>query len=388
MTDGSLPITNAAVREFTKQYLGSAGCEIETGDSLWHVTIPETATTELASGTLSLATSEDAIENEDTIHLHPESGFFQELLAEACERYPVGKFDIEANDTEIEIPVWLQKSDVSVAKVQFTPYYDRTAVVFLFKISIETVSEYEKETLRPIAVDIRSGDELPKLEASFLHLTSIDGGTPTTDSIEVDEQKVEAVLEKAQNYVEQRIQPELDEVHEEASRAADAEIEEYRRMQQQHLEELKQEQEKLSRKIEELGDDIDTGDQEERVAALKERKQLNSKHEKITDEIADVRERRNQGFPVKQREIRERHALSVNITPITATEVAYERGEAEFELTKKNNTETLTLGYGNGVGVTEEMVCSSCNQIFNQDNFIQSIYPNIQCQDCCDQSLE
>lgn len=382
MTDGSLSITDTAVKQFTKQYLDSAGCEIEVGDNLWQVIIPNTATTELASGTLSLATSEDAIENEDTIHLHPESGFFQELLAEACDRCPVGKFDIEAKDTEIEIPVWLQRSDVSVAKVHFTPYYDRTAVVFLFKISIETVSEYEKEILRPIAVDIRSGDELPKLEGSFLHLTSIDGGTPTTGSIEVREQKVEAVLEKAQNYVEQRIQPELDEVHEEASRAADAEIEEYRRMQQQHLEELEEEQEKLSRKIEELGDDIDTGDQEERVAALKERKQLNSEHEEIADEIADVRERRDQGFPVKQREIRERHALNVDITPITTTEVAYERGEVEFELLNQGNTKRLILGYGNGVGVTDEVVCSLCDRGFDEQRLVHSIQPNLQCDDC------
>ena len=382
MIDGSLSITDSAVRQFTEKYLDSVGCEIDSGEDLWQVTIPDTAATELGSGTLSLATSEDIIEQEETIHLHPESGFFQELLTEACARRPVGKFGIEAKDAEIEIPIWIQKSEASVAKVQFTPYYDRTALVFLFKISIETVSEYEREILRPIAVDTRSGDELPKLEASYLRLTSLDGSVPTTNLIEIEEQKIEEVLENAQSYVETRIEPELDEVHQEASRAADAEIEEYRQLQQQHLEELEEKQERLSEKIEDLNEDIDTGDQEKRVAALKERKQLNAEYEEIADEISDVRERRDKGFPVKQREIRERHALSVDIQPITATEVEYERGEVEFELIRMDNTKSLTLGYGSGVGVTDEVACSSCDQRFDQSRLIQKIQPNLTCEDC------
>jgi hypothetical protein len=99
-------------------------------------------------------------------------------------------------------------------------------------------------------------------------------------------------------------------------------------------------------------------------------------------ELEELRHRREQGFPEKQREIRERHALEVVVTPLTMTQVEYERGELEVELEKQGVSQSLTIGYGCGVGVTEEVCCDSCNQPLTEENPVREIRKSIRCSEC------
>lgn len=381
MTDAALPVTQSAVERFTEQYLRMLGCSIEIQDDRWDVTVPEEADTDLSSGELTLLLENESTEEAGAEPLHPESGLFYQLVSEAGERCPIGKISIAKENTDVEIPPWLQNSDVRVVESTFTPYYDRTAVVFLFQVGIETVSEYQQELLRAIAVDTRSEECLPNLEEEFLRLTSFDEGPPTS-SHSVEETEVHSLLDPAQEQLLERIQGLVDEVHEEASRAADAEVEEYRQMQQQRIEELEEEHSRLSSKIEELSETINSGDEEERVHALQERKKLKAEYEEIDGEFSDLRERRDQGFPEKQQEIRERHALEVRTTPLTITQVEYERGEIDIELSEADVTRTVTVGYGSGAGMNGSMQCSSCNQELTKENPLGTIEGSFRCSQC------
>lgn len=91
---------------------------------------------------------------------------------------------------------------------------------------------------------------------------------------------------------------------------------------------------------------------------------------------------RDRGFPQRQREIRGRHSLDVNVTPLTLTEVEYERGEADLELTDGRTSRTVTIGYGSGVGVTDTIRCSSCEQELTERNPLQTISNRLRCQGC------
>ena len=382
MTDAAVSVTQSAVERFTERYLSSIGCGIEMRDDRWVITVPESVDTTLSDGDFTLTLTDTPDEEGSAKPLHPESALFQQILSEACERCPTGELSIETDDTDVEIPTWLQESDVEVEDATFTPYYDRTAVVFLFQVSIETVSEYQRELLRAIAIDPRSGEHLPKLEEVFLRLTSLEVNSTTRNQSELTKSDVQSLLDTARNQLIDRIQALIDEIHDEASRAADAEVEEFRKMQQQRIDELKKTHSNLSSKIDGLGETINSGEEDERVQALKERKELKSKYEEIDTKLGELRERRDQGFPEKQQEIRERHALDIRTTPLTVTQVEYERGEVELSLLEDGRNQTVTVGYGSGIGITEKVQCSSCDRCLSEQNPLQTIRDGLQCVKC------
>ncbi|MDH5020346.1 hypothetical protein [Halobacterium rubrum] len=382
MTDAALPVTQSAVERFTDQYLQSLGCTIEKQGDSWDVTIPDTADTELSGRNLRIICGSTSDEETTGEPLHPESQLCQQLLSEASSQHSTGKISIATENTPIEIPGWLRESDVTVRDTQFTPYYDRTAIVVLFRVSIETVSEYQTELLRAIAVDARSDERLPNLEETFLRLTSLDEKAAESDPAKMGVADVRSTIKSARSHLEAVIEERIDEVHQEASRAADAEVEEFRQMQQQRIQELEETRSNLSSKIDDLSERINDSEQADRVQVLEERNELKSEFEEIETDLAELRKRREQGFPERQREIRERHALDVRISPLTLTQVEYERGEVTLMLQYEDGDCSITVGYGSGVGITEDVRCSSCNEELTEDRSLGSIDGAVQCSSC------
>ncbi|QSG16349.1 hypothetical protein [Halapricum desulfuricans] len=385
MTDASVAITQSAVERFAEVYLPSVGCSIEKQGDNWRVTPDEDAETELITETVSIVIGDDADADNDLVRaLHPESSFFQELLTEASERSPVGKVSVDTSRTSVEPPSWIENDTVEVTETNFTPFYDRTAVVILFQVSIETVSEYQTELLRAAAIDLRSEEPLAKLEETFLEQTSLEKDSIKTGRTDIERCDVEPLVRDAGEILVDRIQPRIDEIHQEASRAADSEVEEYRQMQEQRMEELEGKHTTLSSKVDELNVAIEQSAQSERMELLKERKEVKSAYKDIEEELADLREARERGFPERQREIRSRHAIDVRVKPLTLTQVEYERGEVTFELTTGDESQSVTIGYGSGVGTTESIVCSNCGQNLCEENPISAIKCGVQCSHCGD----
>ena len=381
MTDAAVPVTQSAVEQFTERYLRSLGCSVERSDDHWVVSVPEGTDTDISYGRHTLVLGEGTAADDSTKRLDPESSFFQQLLREAAERSPTGKLSIES-ESDTEIPGWIENSAVEVQDGQFTPYYDRTAVVVLFRIGIETVSEYQQALLRAVAVDTRSEEHLPRLAGSFLELTSMGSDEASDGNTQLTRTEARPLLDTAREQVLSDIQDRFDKIHRKASRAADSEVEEYRQLQEQRIEELQEEHSDLSSKISDLSEQINTGDDDSRIQALRERKELKSKYEELDETLNELRKRCDNGFPNRRREIRERHSLDVQVTPLTLTEVEYERGEIDFELIDGNIYQTTTLGYGNGIGVADTVRCSSCGRELTGRNPLQAISDGLECQSC------
>ena len=383
MTDAAVPVTQSAVENFTERYLRSLDCHVNKQGNEWRINIPEETETDLPKGEHVLFCDSSGDTNETAEPLHPESSFFQAVLDDASDRAPIGRVTVDAADADIIIPDWLRESSVSVADIEFTPYYDRTALVVLFRVSIETVSEYQQELLRSIGIDVRSGEVLPNIDRALMDLTRPDHTTSlSSETVELSQEQVESLIEASRERLVSAVRPEIDEIHQEASRAADAELEEYRQLQQQREEELESELARLRTRIEELNETIDSADQAERVESLKERREYKTKLEETEADLADLRRRRKDGYPDRQREIRERHGVEVVITPVSATEVEYERGDVVFELDDAGTVTSLTLGYGSGVGVTEERNCESCGRSLSADVPLGAITNRTLCRDC------
>ncbi len=382
MTDAAVPVTQSAVENFTARYLRSLGCQVEIQDQEWQVTIPEDAETDLPKGEHALLCGTVEEPDETYEQLHPESSFFQSVLDDASDRAPLGGTSIDATNTDIIVPNWLQESPVSVSDIDFTPYYDRSALVVLFRVSVETVSEYQQEFLRSIGIDVRSKEILPNIDETILTLTQSEAATVPSRDIAVEPEQVERLVDASREPLISDIQPQIDEIHQGASRAADAELEEYRQLQRQREEEFETKITRLRSEIEDLNESIDDKNQTERVEALKERRECKSKLQEVETELNELRRQREQGYPDKQREIRERHGVEVVVTPVTITEVEYERGDAEFELNDHGSAVPLTVGYGSGVGVTEEIDCDTCNRSLSGENPLKSITNEVRCTAC------
>jgi hypothetical protein len=384
MTDAALAVTQSAVEQFTERYLSALGCPIEKRGHRWEVTVPEGTATELPNGSSVLVCGADASDpGEDEIPLHPESSFFRALLTDASERCRVGRLRLESGGDRVALPPWLRESAIESADTTFKPYYDRTAVAFLFRVSVETVSEYQTELLRAIALDTRSQEVVPGITDSVLQSTSEREEEPTTEATQLDEERAERLVDRVRPEVVEQVQPEVDEIHREASRAADAELEDYRQLQQQRIEEFEERVSKLTSRIGDLNEEIQhETDEEDRVESLKKRKDLQAELEEAEADLDDLRRRREQGFPEKQREIRERHELEVVVRPLSITQVEYESGEVELELVEGTATRTVTLGYGVGVGVTEEVACEFCDRPLSEQRPLSSIAEGLRCADC------
>jgi hypothetical protein len=389
MTDAALPITQTAVETFTERYLTSIGAEIEKENSRWTVAIPERVETDPLSQDVVLVceAEEKELIDTDDVALHPESDFFLRLLDEAAERQPVGAMRISGDDIDRKAIESLLGEPVTIESEEFYPYYNRRALAVLFRISIETVSEYETELFRAIAIDERTHDPLPRLADSFLDRTGIEhhelAGADSTQRIESSIEESGA-LREAREQVERAIQPTITEIHEGASRAADAEFEEYYQLQQQRINELRGEIESLDDRIDDLSRTAQaTNNQQERVDSLRERRSLRSQYEQTEQELETLVERREAGFPKEQRDIQRRHSIRVVIEPVAITVIQYEVGDLEVELRDGNATKMITVSYGSGVGLTDEPSCSSCGKRLSSENAIRIPMGELVGNGCC-----
>lgn len=386
MTDAAIPVTQSAVETFTRQYLTDIGCTIETTGEIWEVTAPPEAKTEVVEGrvTLQCGIPDDSAGTAGGggKPLHPESAFFQELLTEASERSTVGALTLEADETPVIIPDWLAESDVTVTDTEFYPYYDRIALVILFRVRIETVSEYQQELLQAVAVDSRSGETLSNLAETVLNYIDSDNYDIThTDRLDLlDSERWVELVETARSVLMDQTQPTIDDIQQRASRAAQRELEDYRRMQQQRQQELTTETRHLQNQIEDISTQIDDASQDDRIQLLKERRGLRDKLDDVEAELSDLQHRRRKGFPERQREIRDRHSLSVTATPVTLTYVEYERGDVEFHV--DDAVDQLTLGYGVGEGTTERVNCRECMRELNKNRPLGKCRHEIRCARC------
>lgn len=118
------------------------------------------------------------------------------------------------------------------------------------------------------------------------------------------------------------------------------------------------------------------------MEALKKRKEAKAEYEEVDAELSTLQEQRDQGFPQKQEEIRKRHALDIRVTPLTVTQVEYERGEIDVELAEQGVSRTVTLGYGSGIGTTETVQCSSCDRVLSVENPLNTIKGSLRCRVC------
>jgi hypothetical protein len=370
MIDASLSVTQARVERFAKTYLEMSGCSVQERDDELVVTVPETATTDLLNtGTTTIVCSSDPERIGNELALHPESETFQGLLREAADQAPIGRVELMDADAEIQLPDWLVESEVSVASTQFMPYYDRTAVVGLFRIGIETVSEYQTAVLRTGAVDANSMGELPALTDRLLAHSTPDSAPIEATATALNESTVREAINTVGELLIEQVQPTIAEIQEGATRAAGAELDEYRQLQDQRIGELEAEISAVSNNIEKLSTAVEEIEsQAKRLETLQERKNLKTKRDELQNELAELTEARSVGFPKKRHEVGDRHSLEVVVEPLSVTELQYEQGELEVTVVDSTTETSIRVGYGNGIGVTESLACENCGSTLSGEN--------------------
>lgn len=384
MTDAALPVTERAVERFAEAYLTSLGAEIRKEGRQWWVELPEDAATELdLDGAVLEITDDPAEVGDEALAIAPESPFVERMLDEAADRTPVGSLSLTGDQVEIKLPPWLTDGSVDVVERSFTPYYDRRAICALFHVGIETVSEYETDELRAVAVDRNDLESRPRLAETYLDLAErMDGTLSSGGSFAPD--TVRECLEAAQEIAKDDVGSVVEETRHRATRASEVELEEYREYVNQRLDELNGEIDRLSDRIEEATEKVDTSsEQSERVAALRERKRLRAERDELREERDELQTAIDAGFPERRREIRDRHALTVRIRPVTLTGVKYERGDLELTLNDGDTVVTETFPFAVGSGILDEQQCDRCGTALSKDNPLALDGRYIRGEDCC-----
>jgi hypothetical protein len=387
MTDAALAMTESTVEGFVESYLTALGADIRKDGRQWRVTLPEDADTDLELDGATLVVTNDPDEvGGDEIAVAPESAFVERLLDEAAERNPVGSLELTGETVDVRLPPWLDESDVEVLDHSFTPYYDRKALCVLFHVGIETVSEYQSEELRAVALDLGGGDRLPALAETYLKLAE-EGGERIESGTGLDEGdhgRVEDTLTEAREAVEHDVEPLVEDVRERATRAATVELEEYREYARERLGELDDELDRLSERIEETTETVEaTSEQGERVEALRERKELRRERDDLREEREELRAEMEADFPERRRQVRDRHSLTVRIRPVALAGVTYERGDLSVSVRDGDATVELSFAYGVGVGVTDEAQCGNCGTRLGGSNPLALDGESVAGANCC-----
>jgi len=385
MTDAALPVTERAVERFAEAYITSLGGTITKEGRRWSVDLPEDAATdlELDGAMLEIAADPNNV-SEGAIAIAPESPFVERMLDEAADRTPVGSLSLTGDQVETELPSWLTNGPVEVVEQTFTPYYDRQAVCALFHVGIETVSEYQREELHAVAIDLNEHEERPRLAEAYLELVG-DEQRELDEGRGIDEQALADALDAAQTALESELASTVRETRERATRAAEVELDEYRQYVRQRRDEVADEIDSLSTRIEAVTETIDTATQQgERVEALRKRKELQAELDDLREELDDLTAQIEAGFPEKRREIRERHALTVRLRPVAATAVSYERGDLELGLRAGETTISKSYGYAVGAGIREEVACEQCGQQLTEENPLALNGRQTVGKSCCD----
>lgn len=385
MTDAALPVTERAVDDFVTDYLESLGGTIRKEGQRWTVSIPDEAVTELSfDDTVVHVVAESEEADDDAVALAPGSDLFERIVDDAIDRAPLGSVALTGDDIEFDTPDLVASDSVEVTDQRFTPYYDRNALCVLFHIGIETVSEYQRELLRAVAVDLADHEPRPQLAQTCLDIserggTTLPGGDRTPESNELTE-----AIAACRELVEIAIDSELRDIREKATRAANVEIEEYRQYLRQRQDELESETQRLADRVDELSATIDAASERgERLERLRKRKELRSELTDLRDELDEVRDDLDRDLPEKRAAIRDRHALTVRIRPVTATTVTYERGELEVSVQGGGRSATLTCGYAVGVGILTHPDCEQCGAVLDAQNPAVFSDTRITGQRCC-----
>jgi hypothetical protein len=385
MTDAALPVTEQAVERFVESYLTSLGAEIEKEGRQWSVTLSEDADTDLDldGAVLEVTRSPDDV-SEGVLAIAPQSPFVERVLDEAADRAPVGSLSLTGEQVDIELPPWITEGPVDVVNRTFTPYYDRRALCVLFHVGIETVSEYQREELYAVAIDLNDNEERPQLAETYLALT--EENKVFNEGEAIDERVLTDALDVAHATVEDDISPLVRETRERATRSAEVELDEYRQFVRQRRDELAEEIDRLTTRIEEVTDTIDVAsEQRKRVEALRKRKELQAERDELRAELDELASQIEANFPEKRQEIRDRHTLTVRIRPVTATVLSYERGDLDLELQLSETEVTKSYAYAVGTGVMEEVACEQCGRQLIEGNPLTLDGDEIVGVACCDE---
>jgi DNA repair exonuclease SbcCD ATPase subunit len=380
MADASVGVTVERVRTFLEEYLEAVGAEIkETSEEGVRYSFPNIGDDTHPLEEFSEAVFEQDVDGEGAVALGPETEYLSKVLKEASQQQRFGKVDI-SEATETDVPPWARESGLDVKEYEFVPYYDRVAIVPVFSVSVETVSEYETEFLRTLALDVRNKEVLDGVEMALLEATG--GMDPEPSNVSVENTDVEGIVEKARQKVTEELMPEINKIRDNASKSAAVEMEEYRNLQRERLEEKREEAQKVREKIEDVTEVIEsTEERKERLEALREKENLGQRLEELNDEIDEIETKTSEDYPEKHEEVYRRHSVNVRIETASVTVVSYEKGELSIRFTQGKETMTKKFDYATGAGVTEEVLCEDCGRELSVDRPLGSAEPFV-CDRC------
>ncbi|MFC7177844.1 hypothetical protein [Halosegnis marinus] len=259
------------------------------------------------------------------------------------------------------VPEWIDASSLSVVDRKFSPYFTKQGVWCLVEVSIETVSEFERDFLVSVGVDADTGEPLPLLAevGDVVTQSPAHPGVTESEPTTVDAEVFAAAHERAHAVTEATV----DEIQEQAGNAAGVEFEEYLEVQAERLETLRKERERLDEELASIRSALEAAtERAERLELLDDQETRQEERSDVVAELTELEEARRDGFPAYQQKIRNRHRINAEYTIVASLVIPYQKGDLELTVTDGAETCVVSQIYGHEAAFFEAPSCGRCGE--------------------------
>jgi flagellar export protein FliJ len=323
-------------------------------------------------------------------NLGPKSELFEELLHSMGDSLPLYSGSISVTGESWPMPAWVTASSLEVSEVSFSPYFERTGIWFLVDISIETVSEFERDLLVAVGVDPDSGKRLPLLETLGEQYTGSyadrEDAEPRALDVTIESSlntDPDTALSAVKSVTEEHLTPVIERIQRRAENEAGVEFEEYVEVQRDRINSLQEEISDLESDLEELRTTLEQVDSKaKRLETLEAQSQKRETLETKRREREKLVQSNRNGFPEYQKKVRERHAVNVRCTYVSAIEASYPKGDLFITLAGKDAQNTVRVAYGHHAAFFERPSCERCGTELTEKN-PAAIFAGVICGERC-----
>lgn len=301
---------------------------------------------------------------EDDLVVEPGTPFFNSLLELAQDETAVTSIRLGPESFQIHDPPLVESLGKDARAGEFQQDKRAVAIAYHFHVQFEGTQSYHQEEFETVTLDAQTGANLPKLTDRFLaHLGDLSQEAMPTEFGEIDAETTERLYISAIDIIKERLQPELEELHTEATEAAAEREDEIRNLFEQRREELDAQVRDKQQKVRELGRKAKSASNNKKEQDYIERQQdIREELNEISEKIDTRKERLRQEEREQIASTTARHAVEADVTNIGTTIITYDIGELPVQIYDDGRIGETTITYIPATNEFGACECADCGR--------------------------
>jgi hypothetical protein len=306
---------------------------------------------------------------EDDLVVEPGTPFFNSLLELAQQETAVSSVRLGPETLQIHDPPLVESLGKDARTGEFQQKRTAVAIAYHFHIQFEGTQSYHQEEFETVTLDTQTGANLPELTDRLLaHLGNLSHEAVPAEFDEIDTETTKQLYMSAVDIIKERLGPELEELHTEATEAAAEREDEIRNLYEQRRQELDEQVQDKKQKVRELRRKA------KNARNNKTRQKYIERQQEVRDELEDTRENIDTRKEELRQEEREqianttaRHAVEADVTNIGTTIITYDVGELPVQIRDDDRIGETAIPYTPATDEFGTCECADCGRVLGTD---------------------